>query len=196
LIPSPPGWSQDANWFWDGLKWNDAISPDGKYRFDGREWRKFHGERSLMPPEPLHPLATEGPPPAPPGPPAVELPTWVDQSEVERLEKEKRDQEAFAAHAALPQIPLPPESDWRRVGEHMQFSHRGGRVESLWAVGGTSIVIFLVLFLFCSPAALIFTWLTAWKMDSKVIVTLLLLAPGVIYLILILTGTVPPPSPR
>jgi hypothetical protein len=56
-----------------------------------------------------------------------------------------------------------------------------------------SIVIFLVLFLFCSPGALVFTWLTAWKTDSKVIVTLLMLAPGVIYLFLVLTGIVPAP---
>ena len=193
MTPTPPGWSQDANWFWDGLKWNDAVSPDGKFRFDGREWRKFHGQRTLMPPEPLHPGAPQAPPAALSGPPAVELPSWVDQSEVERLGKEKQEREAFAAQAALPQIPLPPEQDWRRVGEHMQFS-RTGRAESFWQVGGMSIVIFLVLFLFCSPAALVFTWLTAWKTDSKVIVTLLLLAPGVIYLILVLTGTVRAPG--
>ena len=131
----------------------------------------------------------------PPGPPAVELPSWVDQSEVERLAQEQREREELAAHAALPQIPLPPERDWRRVGEHMEFS-RTGRAESFWQVGGASIVIFLLLYLFCSPAALVFTWMTAWKSDSKIIVTLLVLAPGVIYLILILTGTVPPPSPR
>jgi hypothetical protein len=75
----------------------------------------------------------------------------------------------------------------------MKFTHTGGRAESFWAVGGTSIVIFLVLFLFCSPAALVFTWLTAWKTDSKVIVTMLMLAPGVIYLFLVLTGIVPAP---
>jgi hypothetical protein len=46
----------------------------------------------------------------------------------------------------------------------------------------------------CSPAALVFKWLTAWKTDSKVIVTLLLLAPGVIYLFLVLTGIVRAPG--
>jgi len=33
-------------------------------------------------------------------------------------------------------------------------------------VASVFIVIFLVLVLFCSPAALIFTWLTAWKTDT------------------------------
>jgi len=145
-----------------------------------------------MPMEPLHPIAEAAPPP-PPTAPGAGLPSWVDQSEVERLAKEQGEREEFAAHAALPQIPLPPERDWRRVGDQMQFTHTGGRAESFWAVGCTSIVIFLVLFVFCSPAALVFTWLTAWKTDSKVIVTLLLLAPGVIYLFLVLTGIVPPP---
>ena len=192
MTPSPPGWSQDANWFWDGLQWNDAVSPDGKYRFDGREWLKFHGQRSIMPPVPLFATAAQGPPAAPPGPPAVELPSWVDQSEVERLAKEKREREELAAQAALPQMPLPPELDWRRVGEHMEFSHRQG--EAFWKVGFTSIAIFLVLWLFCSPAALVFTWKTAWKSDSKWIVTVLVLAPAVIYLILILTGRVSTPG--
>ena len=145
-----------------------------------------------MPMEPLHPTA-QLPQAPPPTAPAAGLPSWVDQSEVDRLAKEQREREEFAAHAALPQIPLPPERDWRRVGDQMKFTHTGGRAESCWAVGGTSIVIFLVLFLFCSPAALVFTWLTAWKTDSKGIVTLLLLAPGVIYLFLVLTGIVPAP---
>lgn len=144
-----------------------------------------------MPQEPLYPVATEGPPAAPRGAPPVELPSWVDESEVARLAMEQRERDELAAHAALPQIPVPPERDWRRVGEHMEF-HREARAESFWQVGGTSIVIFLVLYLFCAPAALVFTWMTAWKSDSKVIVTLLVLAPGVIYALLILTGTVRP----
>lgn len=24
---TPPGWSGDGNWFWDGREWQDAISP-------------------------------------------------------------------------------------------------------------------------------------------------------------------------
>ena len=26
------GWSADGNWFWDGARWNDAVSEDGKWR--------------------------------------------------------------------------------------------------------------------------------------------------------------------
>jgi len=155
LIPSPPGWSQDANWFWDGLKWNDAVSPDGKYRFDGREWRAFHGRRSPMPMEPLHPTAQLPQAPLPTAP-AAGLPSWSINRKSYGWPTNSASGEA-AAHAALPQIPLPPERDWRRVGDQMKFTHTGGRTESFWAIGGTSIVIFLVLFLFCSPAALVFT---------------------------------------
>src|ERR1700694_3046169 len=102
MSASPPGWSADSNWFWDGLQWNDAVSPDGKWRFDGREWKAFHGQRSLMPPEPLHPAVPE-----PLAPAAANLPSWVAQSEVERLEQERLERERLAAQAALPQVPLP-----------------------------------------------------------------------------------------
>ena len=190
MSASPPGWSADSNWFWDGLQWNDAVSPDGKWRFDGREWKAFHGQRSLMPTEPLHPAVPEPLAPAA----AANLPSWVAQSEVERLEQERLERERLAAQAALPQVPLPPEQDWRRVGEHMQFSRSGGRVESFWQVGCASMVIFLVVYLFCPPAALVFIWLTAWKTDSKVIVTVLVLLPSVILAFMIMSGTLRLPS--
>jgi len=32
------GWSDDGNWFWDGARWNDAVSEDSKWRFDGNSW--------------------------------------------------------------------------------------------------------------------------------------------------------------
>ncbi len=107
LTASPPGWSDDGNWFWDGLRWNDGLSPDGKWRFDGAAWQLFHGQRSSMPTEPLHPAVPE-PPPSAPSAPAVGLPSWVDQSEVDRLEQERREGENRDAHVALPQVPLPP----------------------------------------------------------------------------------------
>ncbi|TMD08589.1 MAG: hypothetical protein E6J02_04615 [Chloroflexi bacterium] len=61
---NPPivGWSADGLWFWDGLSWNDAISPDGHFRYDGRGWQPFGGLRSPMP------AGAFGQPPAPPLP--------------------------------------------------------------------------------------------------------------------------------
>jgi hypothetical protein len=166
---TPPGWSADGNWFWDGLKWNDAISPDGRWRFDGREWTAFNGQRSLMPELSLHQGAPQ--PPASAAAPASNLPSWVAQSEVERLAQEQRDREQLAAQAALPQVPLPPELDWRRVGEHMEFHHQE-RVYSSWQVGALSIFIFLVLWWFCLPASLFFITRTGWRFTTKIIVAL------------------------
>lgn len=156
----PPSWSADGNWFWDGIQWNDAVSPDGKWRFDGREWKPFQGLRSPMP---LPPVATA---------PASNLPDWVAQSEVDRLAQEARDREQLAAQAALPQPPLPPELDWRRVGEHMEFHHQE-REYSSWQVGALSVFIFLVLWWFCLPACLFFITRTGWRFNTKVIVAVL-----------------------
>lgn len=167
MSSAPPGWSSDGNWFWDGVKWNDAVSPDGKSRYNGREWRPFSGQRSLMPPAPVRQSAAPPPPP----PPAVNLPSWVAQSEVDRLSQEKRDREAFAAQAALPAIPPPPELDWRQVGQRMEY----GKVQrdyADWQVGPLSAVIFLLLYLVCSCGAVIFVWFTGWRFSTKVIVTL------------------------
>ncbi len=173
MSASTPGWSGDGNWFWDGLTWNDAISPDGKWRFDGRDWKPFQGQRSLMPEQPLHAVAPEPPAPtAAAAAPAANLPSWVAQSEVERLAQEQREREHIAAQAALPQVPLPPELDWRRVGEHMEFHHQE-RVYASWQVGALSVFLFLVLWWFCLPASLYFITRTGWRFTSKVIVAVI-----------------------
>lgn len=157
MSAAAPGWSADGNWFWDGRQWNDAVSADGRWRFDGSQWAPYEGQRS--------------PAPAPPMPAAADpnLPSWVDQSEVERLAREKQERQLLAAQAALPQAPLPPELDWRRVGEHMKF-HTQEREAASWQYGPLSVFIFLVLWSFCLPAALFFITRTAWRFSTKVIV--------------------------
>jgi hypothetical protein len=72
----PTGWSADANWFWDGWHWQDAVSPDGKWRLDGKDWKQFKGKRTPMPTEPLHPP----PPPLPVQEAAVEMPASLHRS--------------------------------------------------------------------------------------------------------------------
>jgi hypothetical protein len=166
---SPSGWSADGNWFWDGLTWNDAVSPDGKWRFDGREWEAFHGQRSPMPEQALHPIA---PPPQPAPSVAAALPSWVAVSEIERLDQERREREELAAKAALPQVPLPPELDWRRVGEHMTYS-RPVRTYSDWQVGPVSVALYILLYLVCWPASLIFLWRAGWRGRTKLFVFVL-----------------------
>ncbi len=162
---APPGWSADGNWFWDGQVWNDAVSPDGKWRFDGRDWKAFSGQRTMMPTATPPPAAAEPPPLQ--AAPAPEMPSWVAPSELERLESERRER---AALAAAPQMPLPPELDWRRVGEHMEFSRpaRG-------SIGGgvTSVAIYILLSLFCWPAALIYLWRVRWSCGAKVVAIVL-----------------------
>jgi hypothetical protein len=66
-------------------------------------------------------------------------------------------------------VPLPPELDWRRVGEHMEFHHQEREYAS-WQVGALSVFIFLVLWWFCLPACLYFITRTGWKFTTKVIV--------------------------
>jgi hypothetical protein len=165
MSSSPPEWSADGNWFWDGSKWNDAVSADGKWRFDGREWKPFQGLRSPMPPPPP-------PPPSGPAAPAPSMPDWVAQSEIDRLAQEAREREQLAAQAALPQPPLPPELDWRRVGEHMEFHHQQKEYAS-WQVGPTSVIIYLLLYWLCVPASLYFITRTGWRFTTKVIVAVL-----------------------
>jgi len=162
---SQPEWSADGNWFWDGRMWNDAVSTDGSWRFDGREWRPFQGLRSPMPP----------PPEA--ASPAANLPGWVAQSEVDRFAREARDREQLAAQAALPQPPLPPELDWRRVGEHMEFHHQEKEYSS-WQVGPTSVIIYLLLYWACVPASLFFITRTGWRFTTTVIVAVLASGDG------------------
>jgi hypothetical protein len=164
-----PGWSPDGNWFWDGERWNDAISEDGKWRFDGSAWVAFTGARTPMPsPIPAPPSSPSSSPaaaPAAPVPPSAQavLPSWVDPSEVERIEREKQER---AAIAAQPVEPLPPELDWRRAGEFIQYSHTSTLAS--WRHGYTSLFIYIGLLWFCSPLALVFVWLTGWRLYTKI----------------------------
>jgi hypothetical protein len=165
------------------MKWNDAISPDGKWRFDGKEWKAFHGRRTTMPVGPLG-----QPAPAvvvPQAPPAQAMPSWVAESEVARLDRERREREEAAAQAALPAIPLPPEQDWRRAGEHLEYS-RPVRVHSGWQVGFESIVIFLALYLICGPLALIYIWRTGWRLRNKVGVTVFSFIVAVLFALVVI----------
>jgi hypothetical protein len=121
-----------------------------------------------MPPAPIQQSAAP-PPPPPPSPPSADLPSWVAQSEVERLAKEKQERDALAAHAALPQMPLPPELDWRQVGQRMKYS-RPQRVYAEWQIGPLSAVLYLLLYLVCWPASVVFVWRSGWRFTTKVIV--------------------------
>src|ERR1700682_791351 len=177
----PPGWSADGNWFWDGGQWNDAVSADGRWRFDGRDWLPFQGQRSPMPPGPPQPGGPQ-PPAAAVAAQAANLPSWVDPSEIQRLAREKQEREQLAALAALPQAPLPPEQDWRRGGEHMQF-HTQEKEYASWQYGALSVFIFLVLWWFCLPAALYFITRTAWRFTTKVIVAVVALALPVVFVL-------------
>jgi hypothetical protein len=182
---TPPGWSPDANWFWDGRAWQDAISPDGKWRYDGKDWKRYRGQRTAMPLAPLY-VAAPGAPVAPVAP--IEMPSWVASSEVERIVKEKQE---AAAYAAAPVIPPPPELDWRQAGRYIQHS-KDERAYKDWQVGGASIAYFIICYLLCSLAGLIFIWRTAWRVPTKVMVTIGAIGlPFAIYFISVGTGLLP-----
>ena len=52
-MPGETGqWSEDHQWFWDGAKWNSAVSEGGDTIYDGTRWMPFAGERSEAPPRP------------------------------------------------------------------------------------------------------------------------------------------------
>jgi len=89
------------------------------------------------------------------------MPSWVAPSELERLENERRER---AAQAAAPEMPLPPELDWRRVGEHIKFS----RPVSTSSIDVASVGIYILLSLFCWPAALWYLWRANWGCGAKV----------------------------
>ena len=182
---TPPGWSPDANWFWDGRAWQDAISPDGKWRYDGKDWKRFRGKRTAMPVAPLY-VAAPGAPATPVAP--IEMPSWVAPSEVERIVKEKQE---AAAYAAAPVIPPPPELDWRQAGRYIQHS-KDERAYKDWQVGGASIAYFIICYLLCSLAGLIFIWRTGWRFPAKVMVTIgAIVLPIAIYFISVGTGLLP-----
>jgi hypothetical protein len=161
------------------------VSPDGKWRFDGKEWKRFRGQRTSTPTAPLYttPAAPVAAPVAP-----IEMPSWVAPSEVERLVKEKQEQ---AAWAATPLMPPPPERDWRQAGHYIEHSQTIKEYK-YWQVGGASIAYFIIIFFTCSPMGLIFVWRTAWRVPTKVIVTVTaIVLPIVIYFLTLGTGLLP-----
>ena len=167
------GWSADGNWFWDGARWNDALSEDGKWRFDGASWQAYSGQRTQMPAQPPAAPTTEPPaPPIPvaPVPAAAAMPSWVDPSEIQRMESQRI--EAQIAQMT-PAEPLPPDRDWRLVGERMQYgdyTHNRGTYAG-WRVGVTSVIIYLFLLWFCGVFSVIYVWLTGWRSSTKMILT-------------------------
>ena len=161
------GWSSDGNWFWDGAKWNDSISQDGQWKFDGTTWQPFTGQRTPMPAQPQYPS-----PPAstPDTGTASSLPSWVAESEIQRMESQKI--EARLAEMT-PVEPLPPDRDWRLVGERMRYGdYSHNKTYAGWRIGATSIVIYVFLLWFCGVFSLIFVWMTAWRTSTKTMVTL------------------------
>lgn len=186
MAVAQPGWSADGTWYWDGLRWNDALSQDGKWRYDGSAWQPFAGQRTAMPPppsapQPVTPTAADG----------SAMPSWVAASEIERLESEKIQRRLAEM---TPATPLPPELDWRQVGERMQYSdysHNSGNYAA-WRVGVTSIVIYLFLFWFCGVFSVIYVWMTGWKTSSKVICTCISFALLFVYLLLIVARSYVP----
>jgi len=203
------GWSGDGNWFWDGDRWNDALSQDGKWRFDGSAWQPFAGPRTAMPAQPLYPPAPPPPPPpppppawagsaagAPPPPPpppgaaVATMPSWVDPSEIERIEREKRERLMLAAQ---PPPPVPAAQDWRLVGERMQYSDYSHNPNyARWQVGTTSILIYIVLLWLCGPISAIFVWMTGWSLTSKLITTFISLIGLAVVLLLVFAAHVTP----
>jgi len=173
------GWSADGNWFWDGAQWRDSISQDGQWRFDGTTWQAFQGGRTAMPVQPLNPQPAAAPPSplplgaaAPGADPLVAMPSWVAPSEIERLQQQKIEEQMAAV--APPAPPPPPERDWRRVGEFMTYS-KSTSGAAFWRVGWTSVGIYVVLLWLCSPIALVYVWLTGWRMYTKIYRTVIAL---------------------
>ncbi len=121
------GWSEDGQWYWDGSQWNEAISPDGQFIYNGTAWAPFTGSRSPMPalpaPEPVASpaLPQAVAPSAAPSAPLDEYPAWIDPTEVERLNEEKARSRALAKQAPVKAPPV----DWGEVHESARTSGRG-----------------------------------------------------------------------
>jgi hypothetical protein len=91
---------------------------------------------------------------------------------------------------------VPPELDWRQVGERMQYSdysHSSGY--AFWRVGATSVVIYLLLFWLCGVFSVIYVWMTAWRTSSKIICTCISLALLFVYLLIVVARSYVPQPP-
>lgn len=174
----PSQWSTDGNWFWDGQRWNDALSPDGHYRFDGRAWQPYGGQRTPMPPPLVAAAAPVFVAPAAPAPatavaaaiPAAAYPSWLAADEVHRLEQERVQREQAVRAAAFAPQPQAVAVDWSAV--HAQVLRQNARpaVGSWWQVGVGSVVIYLALLMLCFPACGAYVrWGTRWSSSGKLI---------------------------
>src|SRR4029077_15265195 len=105
--------------------------------------------------------------------PLVAMPSWVAPTEIERLQQEKIERQMAAVQP--PPAPLPPELDWRRVGEFMEY-HKGSKTYSSWQKGAVSVFIYIFLLWFCTPVSLVFVWMTGWGWIAKGITSFISLA--------------------
>ena len=55
-------------------------------------------------------------------------------------------------------------------------------------VGGTSILIYIVLLWLCGPISAIFVWMTGWSLTSKVITTFISLIGLAVVLLLVVAA--------
>jgi len=118
------------------------------------------------------------------------MPSWVDPSEIERIEREKRERLMLAAQ---PPPPVPAAQDWRLVGERMQYSDYSHNPNyASWQVGTTSILIYIVLLWLCGPISAIFVWMTGWSLTSKLITTFISLIGLAVVLLLVFAAHVTP----
>lgn len=86
-----------------------------------------------------------------------------------------------------PVEPLPPDRDWRLVGERMQYSdYSHNKTYAGWRVGATSVVIYLFLLWFCGVFSLAFVWMTGWKTSTKAILTVVSVLWAVLGIIVLL----------
>jgi len=198
-VATQTGWSADGQWFWDGSKWNDSVSADGRFRYNGTAWEPFSGIRSPMPaqpfgapaaPAPAAPIAPIPPPATQPAPPAAEeeYPSWLAPSEIARLKEKKARQQA--AMAAAPSQPRPQPAtpiDWaqRREEAFGRVQYSQAPSYSWWRAGTGSIFVFLATFCCCGPLSLIYVWgFSAWRPESKRTVTFVVLGLFVLGIVL------------
>ena len=110
--------------------------------------------------------------PDPGGPvPADEYPAWIAPEEVTRLNAEKAAQ--VANYKALHAATGPGgQVNWAAVHDDFQYSGTNTANVGGWRGGTASILIFILMAWFCGLFSLIFVWLTAWRTQTKVIVSI------------------------